>query len=207
MTVFSFHPVKIITTGEGGMILTNRQDLYEKLVRLRSHGITRNPGQMEGESPGPWYYEQVELGFNYRLTDIQAALGTSQMDRLDDFIGRRRQLAGRYDEALRDMPLTLPWQHPDTASAWHLYVIGLKLDQIKKTHKHVFSEVRNAGINVNLHYIPVHTQPYYQKLGFTWGNFPASEQYYQGAISLPLYYGLTEQQQDYIIETMKQVLL
>jgi len=206
MTVFSFHPVKIITTGEGGMILTNRQDLYEKLVRLRSHGITRNPAFMEGTPHGSWYYEQIELGFNFRMTDIQAALGTSQMTKLDEFIERRRALAGRYDRALQNMPVTRPWQHPDCSSAWHLYVLRLQTDRIRRTHAQVFEDLRKEGIEVNLHYIPVPAQPYYRKLGLQPGDFPEAEKYYQEAISLPLYYGLTEQQQDYITETMKQVL-
>ncbi len=206
MTVFSFHPVKIITTGEGGMILTNRRDLYEKLVRLRSHGITRNPDYMEGKSLGPWYYEQIELGFNYRMTDIQAALGSSQMTRLKEFVERRSVLAQRYAEALRDMPLTLPWQHPDTASAWHLYVLRLKLDKIGKTHAQVFEDLRNAGILVNLHYIPVHTQPYYRRLGFRQDDFPQAERYYKEAISIPLYTGLTDEQQDRVIDTVRKVV-
>lgn len=206
MTVFSFHPVKIITAGEGGMILTNRQDHYEKLLRLRSHGITRNPGLMVGESDGPWYYQQIELGFNYRITDIQAGLGASQMQRLDEFVARRRQLAGRYDSLLRDMSLTLPWQHPDAYSAFHLYVVRLRLDLIGKTHRQVFEELRQHEIGVNLHYIPVHTQPYYQKIGFSWGDFPEAEKYYGEAISLPLYPGLTENEQDCVIATLKSIL-
>jgi UDP-4-amino-4,6-dideoxy-N-acetyl-beta-L-altrosamine transaminase len=206
MTVFSFHPVKIITTGEGGMVLTNRQDLYQKLVRLRSHGITRDPLLMEETSHGPWYYQQIELGFNYRITDIQAALGTSQMKQLTKFIERRHALAVRYNDALRDLPVTLPWQHQDAYSAWHLYVIRLKLDRINKTHEQVFTELRAAGIQVNLHYIPVHMQPYYCKLGFKQGDFPEAEQYYKETISLPMYYGLTDEQQDYVITTVKEVL-
>ena len=206
MAVLSFHPVKIITTGEGGMVLTNRQDLYEKLIRLRSHGITRNLELMQGESHGAWYYQQLELGFNYRITDIQAALGTSQMQRLSDFIARRRFLAQRYDYLLQDLPLTLPYQHPDTKSSWHLYVIRLHLDKISKTHRQVFEELRHAGIGVNLHYIPVHTQPYYQNLGFKWGDFPESESYYQSAISIPLYYGLSEQDQDRVIGSLREIL-
>lgn len=207
MTVFSFHPVKIITTGEGGMVLTNRRDLYEKLVRLRTHGITRSPELMEGDSHGPWYYQQIELGFNYRMTDIQAALGISQMGRLDEFIIRRHRLADRYNRELKDIPLRLPWQHPDTYSAYHLYVIRLNLNEIKKTHREVFEELREANINVNLHYIPVHMQPYYQKQGFCEGDFPVSEQYYREAITLPLFSGMTNEQQDYIIETLRKVLL
>jgi UDP-4-amino-4,6-dideoxy-N-acetyl-beta-L-altrosamine transaminase len=206
MTVFSFHPVKIITTGEGGMIVTNRRDLFEKLVRLRSHGITRDPKLMQGEPHGPWYYQQIELGFNYRMTDIQAALGTSQMKQLEKFIERRHALAGRYNDVLKDMPLTLPWQHQDAYSSWHLYVIRLKLDLIQKTHAQIFTELRAAGIQVNLHYIPVHTQPYYLNQGYAWGDFPQAEQYYREAISLPMYYGLTEEQQDYVVATLKKVV-
>ncbi len=206
MTVFSFHPVKIITTGEGGMILTNRQDLYEKLIRLRSHGITRDPDLIQGESHGAWYYQQLELGFNYRITDIQAALGTSQMQRLDDFVTRRRFLAQRYNRLLQDLPITLPYQHRDTESSWHLYVIRLNLDKINKTHRQVFEELREAGIGVNLHYIPVHIQPYYQNLGFKWGDFSEAEKYYQNAISIPLYYGLTDKEQDQVITTMREIL-
>ncbi len=198
MAVFSFHPVKIITTGEGGMVLTNRDDLYEKLIRLRSHGITRNPDLMQAESHGGWYYEQLELGFHYRMTDIQAALGASQMERLDEFVARRRHLADRYDHLLCDLPLRLPAQHPDANSSWHLYVIRLQLAKLQKTHRQVFDALRQAKIGVNLHYIPVHTQPYYQTLGFQWGDFPEAEQYYREAISLPLYYGLSEADQDRI---------
>jgi UDP-4-amino-4,6-dideoxy-N-acetyl-beta-L-altrosamine transaminase len=206
MTVFSFHPVKIITTGEGGMILTNRLDLYEKLIRLRTHGITREPHLMQGESHGPWYYQQLELGYNYRMTDLQAALGTSQLQRLDEFVARRRWLAERYNQLLQDLPLMLPGQHPDTASSWHLYVVRLKLDKVTKTHRQIFESLRKAGIGVNLHYIPVHTQPYYQQLGFQWGDFPQAEQYYQEAMSLPLYYGLAETDQDRVVQTLQEVL-
>ena len=206
ITVFSFHPVKIITTGEGGMLLTNREELYQKLTRLRSHGITRNPELIQGESHGSWYYQQLELGFNYRITDIQAALGASQMQRLDEFVSRRRFLAQRYNELLQDLALTIPWQHPDTESSWHLYVIRLKLDKITKTHRQVFEELRQAGIGVNLHYIPVHTQPYYQELGFKYGDFPQVEKYYQEAISLPLYYGLTQENQDRVVASLTERL-
>lgn len=206
LTVFSFHPVKIITTGEGGMALTNREDLYEKLLSLRSHGITRNPELMEGESHGPWYYQQTDLGFNYRMTDIQAALGTSQMKRLDEFVARRRVLADRYNEELQGFPLTLPWQHPDTFSPFHLYVIRLRCEEIGKTHRQVFESLRSAGIGVNLHYIPVHTQPYYARLGFKMGSLPEAEKYYSEAISLPLYPGLSDQNQDTVINVLRDVL-
>lgn len=206
ITVFSFHPVKIITTGEGGMLLTNQEKLYQKLIRLRSHGITRNPDLMQGESHGSWYYQQLELGFNYRITDIQAALGASQMQRLDEFVFRRRFLTQRYKELLQNLPLTIPWQHPDTESSWHLYVIRLKLDKITKTHRQVFEELRQHGIGVNLHYIPVHTQPYYQQLGFKYGDFPQVEEYYQEAISLPLYYGLTQENQDRVVASLTEIV-
>jgi UDP-4-amino-4,6-dideoxy-N-acetyl-beta-L-altrosamine transaminase len=206
LTVFSFHPVKIITTGEGGMIMTNRADLHEKLVRFRTHGITRETQFLTQPSPGPWYYEQLELGYNYRITDIQAALGDSQMDELDRFVSRRRELARRYDDLLKPLPLTLPWQHPDTESAWHLYVIRLKLDQIRRSHREVFEALRSAGIGVNLHYIPVHTQPYYRRLGFVPGQFPEAERYYSEAISLPMFPKLTDADQDRVVAELKQIL-
>ena len=206
LAVFSFHPVKIITTGEGGMVLTNREDLYEKLIRLRSHGITRNPDLMQAGSHGAWYYQQLELGFNYRMTDLQAALGVSQMKRLDEFVARRQFLAERYNNLLKDLPITLPDQHPDTESSWHLYVICLHLDKISKTHRQVFDDLRQVGIGVNLHYIPVHTQPYYQNLGFKWGDFPRAEGYYKNAISIPLYYGLSDQEQDLVIAGLQEIL-
>lgn len=207
MAVFSFHPVKIITTGEGGMVLTNKEDLYEKLIRLRSHGITRKVELMREESHGPWYYQQLELGFNYRMTDIQAALGASQMQRLDEFVKRRRFLAERYNQLLQDLPLVLPWQHPDTESSWHLYVIRLKMNKISKSHRQVFEDLRQAKIGVNLHYIPVHTQPYYKQLGFKWGDFPQAEQYYREAISIPIYYGLTEENQETVVAKLKYTAL
>lgn len=206
MTVFSFHPVKIVTTGEGGMVLTNRQDLYERLVRLRSHGITRDPDMMEEDSHGPWYYQQIELGYNYRITDIQAALGTSQMGRIDEFIVRRHEIAEKYNAAFEDLPIVSPWQHPDTHSAYHLYVIRLQLDKLRKTHRQVFEELREQGILVNLHYIPVHIQPYYSKLGFKSGDFPNAEQYYREAITLPIHPSLTGDDQERVITTLREVL-
>jgi len=206
MTVFSFHPVKIMTTGEGGAILTNEPEIYQRLLRLRTHGITRDPQQMIGHSHGPWYYQQLDLGYNYRLSDLHAALGCSQLQRLGEFVAKRQFLAQRYNQFLGDLPLTLPAQHGDTASSWHLYIIRLKLDQIGCSHREVFEALRAAGIGVNLHYIPVHTQPYYQQLGFRWGEFPAAEAYYREAISLPLYYGLTVEQQDYIIQVLRTLI-
>jgi dTDP-4-amino-4,6-dideoxygalactose transaminase len=175
-------------------------------MRLRSHGITREPGLMTEAAHGPWYYQQLELGLNYRITDIQAALGASQMDRLREFVDRRRALAARYDDLLEGLPLTRPWQHPETQSSWHLYVVRLHLESLDKTHRQVFEALRQAGIGVNLHYIPVHTQPYYQALGFQWGDFPQAEQYYREAISLPLYYGLTEADQDRVVHRLQEVL-
>jgi dTDP-4-amino-4,6-dideoxygalactose transaminase len=161
---------------------------------------------MQGESHGLWYYQQLELGFNYRMMDIQAALGASQMQRLDEFVSRRRVLADHYNEMLANLPVTLPWQHPDTESSWHLYVIRLQLDKIAKTHRQVFEELRQARIGVNLHYIPVHTQPYYQNLGFKWGDFPQAEEYYQEAISLPIYYGLSDENQERVIAVIRDIM-
>jgi dTDP-4-amino-4,6-dideoxygalactose transaminase len=205
MTVFSFHPVKIITSAEGGMVLTNRPELAERLQRLRSHGMTRDPQQMTESSHGPWYYQQVELGFNYRITDLQAALGLSQLGKLDDFIARRRALAARYDRLLAYLPVTLPSPQPEAQSAWHLYVIRLQSDRIGLSHRQVFEGLRAAGIGVNLHYIPVHLQPYYRDLGFAEGDFPEAERYYAEAISLPLYPLLSDQQQDYVVEQLRRL--
>ena len=206
MTVFSFHPVKIITTGEGGMVLTNRKDLYDKLCLYRSHGITRDADLMTHEADGPWYYQQVELGYNYRMTDIQAALGTSQMQRLDEFVARRRYLAARYNELLKDLPLRTPYQHPDTKPSWHIYVVRVDFDKVKKTKKQIFAEMKERGIMLNLHYIPVHTQSYYEKLGHKPEECPVSLRYYKEAVTLPLYYNLTDEQQDEIVKALKEVL-
>ena len=206
ITVFSFHPVKIITTGEGGMAVTNNDEYAERMKLFRSHGITRDPHVMTKEMDGPWYYQQVALGFNYRMTDLQGALGVSQMTRLKQFVARRHELANRYDELLKDFPLTTPWQIPDGHSGLHLYVIRLHLHQIKKTHVQVFEGLRAKGIIVNLHYIPVHLQPYYQKLGFKVGQFPEAERFYAEAISLPMYAALTNDQQDQVIDAITQVL-
>ena len=207
ITVFSFHPVKIITTGEGGMALTNDAQLARRMQVLRSHGITRETDEMTHAPDGPWYYQQIDLGFNYRMTDMQAALGLSQMQRLDAFVATRHAIAKRYDELLADLPLVLPWQHPDSYSGLHLYVIRLKLDQIPKTHRQIFNILRAAGIGVNLHYIPVYHQPYYSVMGFKAVVFPMSEQYYAEAISLPIFPALAEEAQNQVIESIRLGLL
>lgn len=208
ITVFSFHPVKIITTGEGGMALTNDDALATRLGLFRSHGITRDPDLMTQEMDGPWYYQQVALGLNYRMTDIQAALGVSQMTRLSKYVTRRQEIAARYDQLLADLPLTLPWQHPDSYSAYHLYVIRLHLNTIAPiSHLQVFESLRAKDILVNLHYIPVHTQPYYQKMGFRPGDFPEAEQYYREAISIPMHPSLTDDEQDFVVATLREALV
>ncbi|WP_313339337.1 UDP-4-amino-4,6-dideoxy-N-acetyl-beta-L-altrosamine transaminase [Stutzerimonas nitrititolerans] len=206
ITVFSFHPVKIITTAEGGMALTNSAELANRMALLRSHGITRDPTLMTHESDGSWYYQQVALGFNYRMTELQAALGVSQLERLDEYVARRHQLARRYDELLAELPLTRPWQHPDSYSGLHLYVVRLQLAGIPKTHREVFEMLREQGIGVNLHYIPVHTQPFYERMGFKTGDFPHAESYYTEAISLPMFQSMTYEQQDRVIATLYKVL-
>lgn len=203
ITVFSFHPVKIITTAEGGMALTNSSELASKMALLRSHGITREPGKMTHEADGPWYYQQIELGFNYRMTELQAALGVSQMGRLDQYVARRHQLSRRYDQLLSALPVTTPWQHPDSYSGLHLYVIRLQLGKIKHSHRQVFESLREQGIGVNLHYIPVHTHPYYQRMGFELGAFPEAELYYTQAISLPLFPMMTDGDQDQVISAVQ----
>lgn len=206
ISVFSFHPVKIVTTAEGGMAVTNDPALAERMALLRSHGITRDQKDMTHQADGPWYYQQIELGYNYRMTELQAALGVSQMQRLDEYVARRHDLAHRYDVALKALPVTTPWQHPDTYSGLHLYVIRLQPDHITKSRLQVFTELRDAGIGVNVHYIPVHTQPHYRRMGFDAGNFPQAERYYAQAISLPMFPTLTEQQQDEVIATLGSVL-
>lgn len=206
ITIFSFHPVKIITTAEGGMALTNSKALAEKMQLLRSHGITRDSNKMTHSADGPWYYQQVDLGYNYRMTDIQAALGVSQMTRLDHYVSTRHALVDRYNQELENFPITRPWQHPDSYSAFHLYVIRLNKEKIQKSHLQVFNYLRDSEIGVNLHYIPVHTQPYYQKLGFNPGDFPEAEKYYSEAISLPLYATLSTREQNTVIKRLKSAL-
>ena len=206
VTVFSFHPVKIITTGEGGMALTKDRRLADAMALLRSHGITRDASIMAEKNPGPWYYEQLELGYNYRMTDIQAALGASQLARLKTFVARRRELAARYDALLADLPVQLPKWDVRAHSSWHLYVVRLRLDKIDRSHRLVIEALRAAGIGANLHYLPVHLQPYYRALGFAEGHCPEAERYSAEAISLPLYPALSEANQDYIATTLRELL-
>jgi len=206
VTVFSFHPVKIITTAEGGMAVTNNHEIAHAMELLRSHGITRDESHMTHPSDGPWYYQQTALGFNYRMTELQAALGVSQMQRVDSFVAQRHALAKRYDELLSKLPLVTPWQHPDSYSGLHLYVIRLRLKQIHKTHRQVFEGLRARGIGVNLHYIPVHTQPYFEKMGHDRSALTQAEQYYAEAISLPIFQDLTHAQQDQVAAALHQEL-
>jgi len=205
ITILSFHPVKIITTGEGGMAVTNNAELAARLRLLRTHGITRDAAQMSGESEGPWYYEQTALGFNYRMTDIQAALGTSQLARLDEFIARRRQLAQRYPGLLAGLPVRLPVERADRKSAWHLYVINID-ERSRKSRRAVYEEMRERGVGVNVHYIPVHLQPYYRALGFGEGHCPVAEKYYQAALTLPLFPALTDAEQDKVGLALRELL-
>lgn len=204
ITVFSFHPVKLITTGEGGMALTRREDLHQKMLLLRTHGITRDPTKMTGTKEGEWYYEQIDLGYNYRMTDIQAALGWSQLRRLDGFLARRREQVKRYNEAFNALPVTRPWEDPRANSAWHLYV--LLVEGATDIRGHVFAVLRERKIDVNVHYIPVHLQPYYRALGFHRGDFPVAERYYEKALTIPLYPAMTEEQQDYVIKTVREAV-
>jgi UDP-4-amino-4,6-dideoxy-N-acetyl-beta-L-altrosamine transaminase len=202
IAVFSFHPVKVITTAEGGAAVTNDPGLAERMRRLRSHGITHDVHRMHREPDGPWAYDMEELGWNYRMTDVQAALGLSQMARLDDYVRRRTALADRYDRLLRNSGLHLPWTDPSCASAWHLYVIGWNEKLTGLSRREAFTRLRSAGIGVQVHYIPVHTQPYYGRLGFRTGQYPNAEAHYARAITIPLYFGLTDEQQDRVVETL-----
>lgn len=207
ITIFSFHPVKIITTAEGGMALTNDTGLADRMRLLRSHGVTRDSKLMTHNPDGAWYYQQVDLGYNYRMTELQAALGISQLDRLDVFVAKRNELAERYDQLLMKLPVTTPYQHPNSYSGRHLYVIRLQLNHIGKTHIEVFDSLREAGIGVNLHYIPVHTQPFYKKTGLYKKGFVEAERYYQEAISLPLFQTMTYDQQDQVVRALEYALV
>ena len=204
ITVFSFHPVKIITTGEGGMAVTNSSVFAKKMRLLRSHGITREEGEMTHDSDGPWYYEQIQLGFNYRMTDIQAALGVSQMQRLNNFVEQRHVVADKYFNLLKKLPLTLPCRSSDCYSSLHLYII--RIDSLKYDHVEFFEAMRSNGVGVNLHYIPVYRQPYYAEMGFSPSDYPESEKYYAEAISLPIFPRLTDIQQEYITNAVNQSL-
>lgn len=206
ITVFSFHPVKIITTAEGGAALTNNRQLAEKLTLLRSHGVTRDPNQMTHESEGGWYYQQVALGFNYRMTDLQAALGSSQITRVESFIQKRNELAKRYHSAFAGLPLEVPMDDPTVLSSYHLYIIKVP-DKSAVDRYHLYNYLQDKDIGVNVHYIPVHLQPYYKNLGFSAGDFPEAERYYEKAISLPLFPQLTYTDQDYIISKVREVMV
>ena len=201
MTTFSFHPVKPITTGEGGMIVTDNEDFYKKMVLFRSHGITRDDSMMT-RNDGPWFYQQFDLGYNYRITDIQCALGCSQMKKLDRFLARRKEIVARYNEAFADCDnIITPYQLSDTESGWHLYIVQVK----NCDRRQVFENMREKGIGVNVHYIPVYMHPYYQEHGYENVHCANAEEIYSHIISLPLYPGLTSEQQDYVIDTLKSL--
>lgn len=204
ITVFSFHPVKVVTTGEGGMAVTNDSKLASNLARLRSHGIVRHPSEMTKFPDGPWYYQQIDLGYNYRMTDIQAAIGISQMKRIDEFINKRHMLIERYNILLNETSVITPYQHPDTYSGAHLYIIRVKKEVKKESRLQLFERLRSAGILVNLHYIPVYRHPYFEEKGFKIDAFPNAEKYYSEAISLPLYFSLSNEQQDFVVEIIKK---
>lgn len=208
ITIFSFHPVKIISTGEGGMAVTNNKNIGRKLSRIRSHGITSTADEMYSRPNDEiWNYQQIDLGFNYRMSDIHAALGLKQMGRIEQFLDRRRSIARRYDQELQGLPITLPFQIPSGVSSYHLYPIRLHLDKIRKTQKEVWAALHSAGIMVNLLYIPVYLQPYYKALGFKRGYCPEAESYYRETISIPMFAGLTDFQQDRVVEKIREVLL
>jgi UDP-4-amino-4,6-dideoxy-N-acetyl-beta-L-altrosamine transaminase len=205
ITVFSFHPVKIITTGEGGLAVTNDEVLDHKMKLLRSHGITRDENRLEGRSEGPWYYQQLELGFNYRMTDIQAALGSSQFQRLDEFISTRHKIAGSYDTNLENSAFILPHQNESSYSSYHLYVVRLKVAPNRLSHREVVEFLRNSGIGVNLHYIPVYHHPYYKRLGFERGYCKNAELYYGQALSVPIFPGLNWKDQKTVIDCLLSI--
>lgn len=207
IAIFSFHPVKIITTGEGGMAVTNNEKLARRMELFRSHGITRDPNEMTHPPDGAWYYQQIELGFNYRMTDIQAAFGLSQLARLDEYIAKRHALAGRYDTLLASLPIQLPFRCPDSHSAFHLYIVRIPHLKRDHTHSNIFVSLRQRGIGVNLHYIPVHTQPYYKHFGFRDDDYPNAMQYYAEAISLPMYVALSEAQQDRVVQALTETIM
>jgi UDP-4-amino-4,6-dideoxy-N-acetyl-beta-L-altrosamine transaminase len=206
ITVFSFHPVKVVTTAEGGAALTNSDELADRMSRLRSHGTTRDQALMRGEPDGAWSYQALELGWNYRMTDIHAALGISQMKRLDTYVARRAALADRYDRSLANSGLTLPVRDADARSAWHLYVVGWNEEASGMSRREAFDRLRASGIGVQIHYIPVHTQPLFEARGFQRGQFPSAEAHYARALTLPLYASLSEQQQDTVVDRLHELL-
>lgn len=206
IAVFSFHPVKVMTTGEGGMALTNDKGLADAMERLRSHGVTRESGLMDRTPHGAWYYQQIELGYNYRMTEMQASLGLTQLKRLDEFVRRRNELADRYDELLADLPFSLPGRRRRIYSAFHLYAVRIGPKESSISRKELFDKLRGAKIGVQIHYIPVHTQPYYQKLGFADKSWPVAEGYYDQVISLPLYFSLSEKDQDRVVEEINRLV-
>ncbi|MDH5543555.1 MAG: UDP-4-amino-4,6-dideoxy-N-acetyl-beta-L-altrosamine transaminase [Nitrospinota bacterium] len=206
MAVFSFHPVKIITTGEGGMICTNDAEIYKRLLRLRTHGITRDEAFMEGASEGGWYYEMVELGMNCRITDFQCALGLSQLSRIDQFVARRNELASRYDKELQGLPLSHLDKSDDAYSAYHLYVIRLDLEKCGKTRREVYDALIERGVLANVHYIPIHLQPLYRKMGFKKGDFPNAEKYYEEALTIPLYPSMTDNDFEQVVESLREAV-
>ena len=206
ITVFSFHPVKIITTAEGGLATTNSKELVEKMRLFRNHGITRDKSLMQGVTDGDWYYQQVDLGFNYRMTEIQAALGISQMERLDEFVSKRHILQKRYDLILSDLPIIKPYQDKDSYSALHIYPIQIDLNIVRKNREQIFDLLRQNGVGVNVHYIPIHTQPYYLQFGFIEGDFTNSESYYSRAISIPLFHNMAFEQQDKVVDILRKAL-
>ena len=207
VTVFSFHPVKIITTAEGGMAVTNNQEVAEKMALLRSHGVTRDEDKMPVSSDGPWFYQQIETGFNYRMNELQAALGISQFKRLNNIVLRRNNLANRYDKLLEKFPLSLPLRIEGTYSSFHLYIVRLKFDHIKIDKKQIFHSLKKKGIGANVHYIPIHTQPVFRSLGFVSGDFPQAEHYYSEAMSIPLFHSMTNEQQDLVVDALMSTLI
>jgi UDP-4-amino-4,6-dideoxy-N-acetyl-beta-L-altrosamine transaminase len=206
ITVFSFHPVKIITTAEGGLATTNDEKLAERMQLFRSHGITRDQDIMTAKSDGYWFYQQVDLGFNYRMTELQAALGVSQMQRLDEFVAKRHILQKRYDLILSDLSILKPYQDKDSYSALHLYPIQIDLNKVRKNREQIFDLLRQNGVGVNVHYIPIHTQPYYLQFGFSEGDFPNSESYYSRSISIPLFHNMAVEQQDKVVDILRKAL-
>ncbi|TCT26464.1 UDP-4-amino-4,6-dideoxy-N-acetyl-beta-L-altrosamine transaminase [Melghiribacillus thermohalophilus] len=208
MTMFSFHPVKHITSGEGGIITTNHRDYYETLVQFRQHGITRDPDRLQNPDEGPWFYEMHFLGYNYRMTDIQAALGTSQMKKLDPFVERRREIVKRYNEAFSDVPgITIPFEKDDRRSSWHLYVIRLNPEHLKNAdRKRIFEALRTQQIGVNVHYIPVHYHPYYRERGYEKGSYPIAEKLYEEMMTLPLFPAMEDDDVQHVIDTVKHIM-